>query len=166
MAIRDGFDLEEYEARTRTGPCFICELLKGNPDYHHIVYEDDAHLAFLNKYPTQAGYVLVCPKSHKEDLTSELTTGEYLSLQTLAHKVAKVLQTIFDAERCYILSLGSAQGNAHIHFHVVPLPKGTPYKDQQYHALMAENGVLAFSNDEFAEMATKIRTAMTEQFTK
>jgi hypothetical protein len=30
------FDEQAYEQRSR-GPCFICEMLAGNPDYRHQV---------------------------------------------------------------------------------------------------------------------------------
>ncbi len=38
-------------------------------------------------------------------------------------------------ERLYGLSLGSHGGNAHVHWHVAPLPPGVPYREQQYAAL-------------------------------
>ncbi len=41
-------------------------------------------------------------------------------------------------ERMYCLSLGGQQGNAHLHWHLAPLPPGAPYDRQQYYALMAE----------------------------
>ena len=50
------FDMDAYEKRSE-GPCFICEMLAGHPDYqHHLIYEDHAAIAFLNKYPTVYGY--------------------------------------------------------------------------------------------------------------
>jgi hypothetical protein len=63
---------------------------------------------------------------------------------------------VFDAERIYVLSLGSRQGNSHLHFHVAPLPRGVPYEQQQYHALMAEHGVLCIAEEEMAAMAREI----------
>jgi hypothetical protein len=41
-------------------------------------------------------------------------------------------------ERLYVLSLGSRDGNAHVHWHVAPLPPGVPYEDQQFRSLMVE----------------------------
>src|SRR5215470_10848645 len=35
------FDTEQYVRRSREGPCFICAILAGHPDYdHHDVYDD------------------------------------------------------------------------------------------------------------------------------
>jgi diadenosine tetraphosphate (Ap4A) HIT family hydrolase len=88
-----------------------------------------------------------------------LPREEYLRLQAKVHRLARALKRVFDAERIYVLSLGSQEGNAHLHFHVVPLPKGVPYEQQQYHALMAENGVLQIGETEMAEMAREIGEA-------
>jgi len=146
--------------RATTGPCFICEMLGGNPDYrHHIVAEDADTIIFLSKYPTLRGYCLVCPKAHVEDLAEELPAGEYLALQGKVHQLARVLKRQFDAERIYVLSLGSQAANAHLHFHVVPLPKGVPFGEQQYHALMVEHGVLQIADGEMMAMAHQIGDA-------
>lgn len=157
MKTRDQFDLTEYSKRTQEGPCFICEMLSGNPDYmHHVIAEDEDTVIFLNKHPTLRGYALVCPKAHKEDLADDLSDKEYLNLQGKVHRLSKALKKVFDAERIYVLSLGSNQGNSHLHFHVAPLPKGIPYEEQQYHALMAENGTLQTSDAEMAALAREI----------
>ncbi len=57
----------------------------------------------------------------------------------------------------YSLSLGSHQGNAHLHWHLAPLPPGVPYEHQQCHALMAEHGVLDVTEQQQAESAAQIR---------
>ncbi len=44
--------------------------------------------------------------------------------------------------RMYSLSLGSQQGNSHVHWHVAPLPPGVPYEQQQFYALMSEHRIL------------------------
>ena len=56
------------------------------------------------------------------------------------------------------ISLGSQQGNRHLHWHLAPLPPGVPYEQQQYYALMAEHGVLDVSEQEQADLAARIRT--------
>ncbi|HEY4388470.1 MAG TPA: HIT domain-containing protein, partial [Ktedonobacteraceae bacterium] len=72
------FDMDAYEKRSK-GPCFICEMLAGNPDYqHHLIYEDQTAVAFLNKYPTVYGYALVAPREHREQATGDFTLEDYL----------------------------------------------------------------------------------------
>lgn len=45
------------------GVCFICELVGGSPDhFYHVVFDDEETVAFLSKYPTLYGYVIVAPK--------------------------------------------------------------------------------------------------------
>lgn len=157
---RQPFDLAGLVQRTQNGPCFICGLVSRDPAYaHHVIAEDEDSIIFLSKYPTLPGYCLVAPKSHVEDLAEGLSPDAYLRLQATVHRLSRALKQVFDAERIYVLSLGSQQGNSHLHWHVVPLPKGVPYEQQQYHSLMAEHGVLQFSDVEMADTATHIRKA-------
>jgi diadenosine tetraphosphate (Ap4A) HIT family hydrolase len=61
MAEWRRLDHEEL-VRRLAGRCFICELLSGNPEFaHHVFYEDEDVVAFLNKYPVLYGYSLVAP---------------------------------------------------------------------------------------------------------
>jgi hypothetical protein len=57
----------------------------------------------------------------------------------------------------YILSLGSQQGNRHVHWHIAPLPPGVPYEEQQLQALMLDKGVLKVPEEEMAALAGRIR---------
>ncbi|SCB61069.1 histidine triad (HIT) family protein [Rhizobium aethiopicum] len=88
-----------------------------------------------------------------------MATDEYLRLQEKVHLLSCALKRVFDAERIYVLSLGSQQANSHLHFHVVPLPSGVPLEEQQYHAVMAEHGVLQIPDNQMAEMAREIARA-------
>ena len=61
----------------------------------------------------------------------------------------------------YVLSLASNGGNAHVHWHVVPLPPGTPYDEKQFAALMLETaGALDIPEDEKADLAARIGRRM------
>lgn len=156
-------DLEAYEARVRNGPCFVCEFVAGAPGSAHVtVYEDEHHIAFLDRYPTVPGKVLVAPKAHIEHAVRELDESAYLRLMSVVRKVALAMEAVVKPERTYLLSLGSRQGNAHLHWHIAGLPAGTPYPQQQFHALMAENGVLSFTDEEAAAMGERLRAALNE----
>jgi histidine triad (HIT) family protein len=61
------------------------------------------------------------------------------------------------------VSLGSHQGNAHVHWHVAPLPPDVPYERQQFHAVMAENGILEVTPEQQAALAARIRPALQAQ---
>jgi diadenosine tetraphosphate (Ap4A) HIT family hydrolase len=156
-------DLHAYERRVRTGPCFVCGVVSRDPDFpdHHVFYEDDATIAFLNRYPTQYGYTLVAPRAHREHVTGDFTLEEYLGLQRVIYQVAEAVREEVGADRVYLLSLGSNEGNSHVHWHVVPLPPGTPYEGQQFAAVMLERaGVLKISEEEKAALAARIGCRM------
>lgn len=160
-ADRRPMDLDAYEARVRNGPCFICAFVAGEPG-HVTVYEDDQHIAFLDRYPTVPGKVLVAPKPHIEHAVRELEEPAYLALMSVVRKVALAVEAVVAPERTYLLSLGSQQGNAHLHWHIAGLPPGTPYREQQFHALMTENGMLSYTDAEAAALGDRLRAALAE----
>jgi diadenosine tetraphosphate (Ap4A) HIT family hydrolase len=155
------FDGRRYERRSREGPCFVCSKLAGHPDYrHHDVYEDADTIAFLARWPTLLGYTLVAPKRHLESWVRDLDSGEFLAFQGVVHRVARALAASVPTERMYSLSLGSQQGNAHLHWHLAPLPPGVPYADQQLRALSAERGILNVDDASQAALAQAIRSRL------
>ena len=157
---RTPVDVAAYERRAKA-TCFVCAFLAGDPDYHHeTVYEDEDHIAFLNRYPTMVGYVIVSPKAHVEHVIRDLTEAAYLRVMAVVRRVALAVEHVIEPERTYLLSLGSQTGNAHLHWHVAPLPAGVPYERQQYHALRLENGVVDIQPDAMADLACRIRAAI------
>ncbi|MFC4007815.1 HIT family protein [Nonomuraea purpurea] len=156
------FDVEAYVARVRSSPCFICAIVAGDPAYtlEQIVYEDDRHLAFLARYPTMPGYLLVSPKQHIEHAVRDLDEDAYLDLMRVVRKVTLAVESVVPSERTYLLSLGSQQGNAHLHWHIAPLPPGTPYERQQFHALMSEHGVIPWTQAQAEDLAARVRQAL------
>ena len=157
MSDRNSFDLDAYIERIQNNPCFICEMIAGRLDGNHIIHQDDEYIAFLNKYPTLYEYVLVAPIIHREHVTGDFTLEEYLSLQRSVYRVAEAVRRTVESERIYILSLGSQQGNRHVHWHIAPLPYGVPFKEQQLEALRSNHGILAISDKEMATLAMRIR---------
>jgi len=156
-------DLNAYHERARTGSCFVCGIVARDPDFagHHILYEDDDAIAFFNRWPTQRGYTLVAPKAHREQVTGDFPVEEYLALQRIVYRAAEAVREEVGAERVYVLSLGSNEGNAHVHWHVAPLPPGTPYEEQQFAAVMLETeGALNMPEDEKAALAARIGRRM------
>jgi diadenosine tetraphosphate (Ap4A) HIT family hydrolase len=158
LAAKRAFDFEADAGRVQDGPCFVCAILAGHENYEHRVSYDDEHtVAFLTRYPTLLGYSLVAPKRHVEGLVQGLDVDDYLRLQRVVYRVAKAVSAAVPTERVYVLSLGSQQGNAHLHRHVAPLPPGVPYEEQQFYALMAENGVRDVTPAQQDDVATAIR---------
>jgi diadenosine tetraphosphate (Ap4A) HIT family hydrolase len=56
----------------------------------------------------------------------------------------------------YLYSFGSNQGIAHAHWHVVPLPPGVPYEEQQSAWASWKKGVLRIPQEEMASLAGRI----------
>lgn len=101
--------------------CIFCDILSGRRS-GHIIYEDDLHLSFLDKYPIDTGHSLVVPKEHHEKITDmhSNAVGELFSI------VPKIAQGILKATEADGFSLGQNNGRAakqiipHVHIHIIP----------------------------------------------
>jgi ATP adenylyltransferase len=156
---RASLDQDAYLHEIAKG-CFVCRLVEGDPTLaqHHIVWQNNEAIAFLNRFPTVYGYVLVAPITHLEQVSGDFSLYQYLSLQRIVHAVAEAVRHALKPERVYILSLGSQEANAHVHWHVVPCPPGVPLEQQQLALLDAsQNGVLQLEPQEGAALAARLR---------
>ena len=161
MSPRRRIDFEAVRSEL-AGRCFICELLAGNPEYaHHVVYEDELAIAFLQRFQTLYGYVLVAPKEHREQVVADFSEDEYLELQRVIHLVGRALCRAVPTERLYVLSLGSQEGNRHVHWHLAPLPPGVPFEEQQLGGLDSDLG-LVLDEVELKELAARIRERLAQ----
>ena len=169
---RTTFDLDLYEERVRSRPCFICAIVAGDASVPaEVVWRNDRHIAFLAEFPhgerrgiVLRGHVLLATTEHREQVVGDFDLDEFLELQTLLYKLGHAVTTATPTERLYVLSLGSNDGNAHVHWHLAPLPPGTPYRSQQYAALMPETaGLLELDRSELHQLAAAIREALLPQ---
>ena len=165
MTARRPMDLAAYEARARQGPCFVCAFVAGDPEFGHVtLHEDEEHTAFLDRYPTLPGKILVATRRHVEHVVRDLDEAAYTRLPAYVRLVALAMEDVLAPERTYLLSLGSAQGNARLHWHIAGLPAEVPYERQQFHALMSENGVLTPPPDASNPLAARLREACAARF--
>jgi diadenosine tetraphosphate (Ap4A) HIT family hydrolase len=126
-----------------------------------VVFSDETAIAFLSRFPTQLGYVLVASKGHREHVTGDYSEEEYVALQRVVHRVGEAVRRVTPTERVYVLSLGSQEGNRHVHWHVVALPPGVPYDEQQLAAVDWERaGVLQLGDEERAALGARIRAQL------
>jgi diadenosine tetraphosphate (Ap4A) HIT family hydrolase len=128
-----------------------------------MIYEDKSTVVFLSKYPSLYGYTLVAPRDHREQATGDFTLDEYLALHRVIYHVAEALRQVVPTERIYILTLGSQQGNRHVHWHLAPLPPGVPYEQQQTAALDHSRGILALSDEDMASLAQALRQELRQR---
>jgi diadenosine tetraphosphate (Ap4A) HIT family hydrolase len=157
--VRVDFDEPAYHQAMVKG-CFVCRLVQRDPTQtpHQIIWQNRDAIAFLNRLPTVYGQVLVAPTAHLEQVTGDFTLHKYLSLQRIVHALAEALRLALRPERVYILSLGSQQANAHVHWHLVPCPPGVPLAHQQLAMLDAtQRGVLEMDAEEGAALASMLR---------
>ncbi len=150
-------DMEAMHRRFQAQPCFICRMVAEDVLFpENIVYEDNEALVFLDGYPRAYGYTLVAPKERREQVTADFALKEYLSLQSLVYRFAEAVREEVGAERMYLYAVGSNQGNAHVHWHVVKLPPGVPYEEQQGAWASWEKGVLKIPEEDMAGLAGRI----------
>lgn len=101
--------------------CIFCDIISKNRE-GHFIYEDDNHVAFLDKYPIDKGHVLVVPKHHYEKITDmpENKVGELFS------KIPKIAKAIMASTGAVAFSLAQNNGRAakqiipHVHVHIIP----------------------------------------------
>ena len=150
-------DMEAMHRGFRTEPCFVCRMVEGDVRFsENVIYEDGLALVFLDGYPRAYGYTLVAPREHREQVTGDFTSDEYIGLQKLVYRVTEAVRQEVGAERMYIFTFGSNEGNSHVHWHVVPLPPGVPYEDQQGKWTSWSRGVLEIPRQEMAALADRI----------
>lgn len=101
--------------------CIFCEIIQRKRP-GHFIYEDDSHVAFLDKYPIDYGHSLVLPKVHFEkvtDMNSE-NVGDLFS------KVPKIAKAVVQTINADAFSLAQNNGRAakqivpHVHIHIIP----------------------------------------------
>lgn len=159
---RAQLDLEDYARGSQMNPCFICKVVHGTHHFPHAeIYRDDFAVVFLSRFPTLLGYTLVAPLDHRISVIDDFSEEEHLRIQTLVHRVGRAIASAVPTERLYVLSLGSNQGNAHVHWHLAPLPPGVPYEEQQFAALRLETrGYIDLTPEEHNDVADQIRQAL------
>ena len=69
--------------------CIFCDILDGTRD-GHIVYEDNDHIAFLDKYPIDDGHTLVIPRKHHEKITGQPRTHASIHANHVFLKIEQV----------------------------------------------------------------------------
>jgi len=133
--------------------CLFCDILDGKKD-GYFLYEDDSHVAFLDKYPIDVGHSLVIPRKHYEKIT-DMTPADVGTVFALVPKIAKA---ILDATGADAFSIGQNNGRAakqivpHVHIHIIPRynNKGTVWTKRQI-----------VNDDELSKLAKKIRSILT-----
>ena len=129
-------------------PCLFCDIVRGeNP--HHVVYEDQDFLAFLDKYPLNPGHTQFIPKKHYRWVW-DMDRAEVGFLFMKAKRMANALQKVFNTE--WIIADTGGIGVPHAHVHLVPR-----FEDDGHGELPDPKILREISDDKMAELAQQIR---------
>jgi histidine triad (HIT) family protein len=88
----------------------------------HFIYEDNTHVAFLDKYPIDHGHSLVLPKKHFEKVTDMNPDG----VGALFSKIPMIAKAILKTTNADAFSMAQNNGRAakqivpHVHVHIIP----------------------------------------------
>jgi histidine triad (HIT) family protein len=132
-------------------PTIFTEIIEGKrPGF--IIFEDDSHIAILDKYPIDTGHSLVLPKTPYEKIT-EMPKNEIAELFTLIPEIANA---ILKATGAVAFSIAQNNGKEakqiipHVHVHIIPR-----YADKA--TLWTKRGIP--SDDELEELRQKIKNS-------
>ena len=127
------------------------EIIEGKrPGF--IIFEDDNHMAILDKYPIDTGHSLVLPKIPYEKIT-EMPKNEVAELFSLIPEIANA---ILKATGAVAFSIAQNNGKEakqiipHVHVHIIPR-----YADKA--TLWTKRGIP--SDDELEELHQKIKNS-------
>jgi histidine triad (HIT) family protein len=116
----------------------------------HVIFEDDSHIAIMDKYPIQLGHSLVMPKAHHEKIV-DMSNDE---VGALFSRVPIVARAILAATGADGFNIGQNNGKSanqiipHVHVHVIP-------RYQKIGNSWARRMIA--QNDDLDELAKKIR---------
>ena len=130
--------------------CVFCSIVAGDTPAH-VVWSDEATLAFLDVRPVFPGHVLLVPRDHHETLT-DLPPALVDPLFVAARRLAGAVQAAMDAHGTFVAMNNTvSQSVPHLHVHVVPRRRkdglrGFFWPRQRY-----------AGDEEMAEVAQRIR---------
>jgi histidine triad (HIT) family protein len=130
--------------------CVFCAIVSG-ASLAHVVWDDEAALAFLDKRPLFKGHVLVVPRAHVVTLP-ELPEGAIEPLFARVRALSRAVPAALSAEGSFVaMNNVVSQSVPHLHVHVVPRTKGDGLKGFFWPRTKYA------SDAEMAEVAAKIR---------
>ena len=101
--------------------CIFCDIMHDKLQ-RHLIYEDDNHIAILDKYPIDLGHSLVIPKKPYEKLTDMNST----EIAELFIRIPKIVHGILKATNADAFTIVQNNGKSakqivpHVHVHIIP----------------------------------------------
>jgi len=147
---------QPYADKANLGPtaeCIFDQIVNGDVPAH-VVFHDEAFIAFLDYRPVFDGHTLVVPRAHYPNLaeTPEVLLGPMLGL---GRRVAAAQQAALGAHGAFFaLNETVSQSVPHVHLHVVPRRTGDGLRGFLWPRHRYETEGVA------AELAARLRSAL------
>ncbi len=126
------------------------KIVRGEiPSYK--IAEDEQFYAFLDIYPLAKGHTLVIPKK-EVDYLFDLDDDFLAEMTVFSKKIAKAIEKVIPCARIGVAVLGLEVPHAHIH--LIPINSEAD--------ISFSRPKLKLSEEEFQEIAAKIRNALDE----
>jgi histidine triad (HIT) family protein len=139
---------------TSERPCPFCAIASGEAEAH-VVLEDAATIAFLDRAPLFLGHVLLIPRVH----TRTIYEADDATLEAMARATRRIaigVTRATGADGCFVAQNNVvSQSVPHLHSHIIPRKTG----DGLFSPRVIWKRV-RYRDGQMAETAAKIRAAM------
>jgi ATP adenylyltransferase len=148
--------MEYITAEAKPG-CLFCRVIENpdDPDAELVVWRPDGAIVMLNKFPYNAGHVMVAPVAHRGEL-DDLDDAQTADLMRATRRAITVLRETLKPQGFNVgANTGRAAGAGipdHVHLHVVPRWNG----DTNFMPVLAEVKIV---NEHLLLTAAKLRKA-------
>jgi ATP adenylyltransferase len=116
--------IEQPKADAQPDACIFCTLLNDNQDQQHFILKRLTHTAIMfNRYPYNAGHLLIVPYNHVNSLAS-MSAAARAECMEAAQLCTAIIQDVMKPNGFNIgFNFGKAAGAGipeHAHLHVLP----------------------------------------------
>lgn len=115
--------IDSFGDSEKNHDCFLCSASAPKSNDPLVIAESAHTIVIMNRYPYNAGHILLSPKRHCPD-TLLLTDEEYLDLMQMTRTMHAVIYAVYSPHGFNIgMNLGEAGGAGvpgHVHVHIVP----------------------------------------------
>ena len=136
-------------------PCPFCAIAAGEAEAH-VVFEDAASIAFLDRSPLFHGHVLLIPRAHIKTLY-DADDATLEAMARASRRIAIAVTEAMGADGVFVAQNNIvSQSVMHLHTHIVPRRKG----DGLFSPRVIWKRARYRDEAHMAEVAAKIRAAL------
>lgn len=130
--------------RVAAGDCVFCQQLAAHEDARYFILKRCKHVFIVfNRYPYNAGHILILPNVHIPDL-DQLSSAARLEMMDAAVASGRILKEVLGAQGINIgINVGKVAGGSfpsHLHMHVLPRWQG----DTNFLPVLADTKTISF----------------------